>query len=146
VHKLPLGEHTVAIWDLEMDVNARAAFIFCREIIPAMAQRGSGTVVNIASVWAHRGGPDRVAYIAAKHAILGLTRALAAEFGPTVRINSISPGPTRTPMTAPLGGDQSAWMDPAEVADVVAFLCSSASSGVTGTDVEVFGAGRPVGL
>lgn len=146
MHKKPLAQHTDADWDLEMGVNARAAFMICRETVPKMAAAGHGIVVNIASIWAHRGGPDRVAYIAAKHAMIGLTRALDAEFGPIVRINSVSPGPTRTPMTAALGGDQSAWMDPTQVGDVVAFLCSPSAAGIVGTDVEVFGPGRPAGL
>jgi 3-oxoacyl-[acyl-carrier protein] reductase len=128
-----------------MGVNARAAFVFCKAVLPQMARSGGGTVVNISSIWGHRGGPDRAAYIASKHAVIGLTRALAAEYGPAVRINSLSPGPTRTPMTASLGGDQSDWMDPGEVADVVDFLCSPAAAGITGTDIEVSGRGRPAG-
>jgi NAD(P)-dependent dehydrogenase (short-subunit alcohol dehydrogenase family) len=146
MHKMPLHEHGADEWELEMGVNARAAFFFCREILPAMAQRADGVVVNVASIWAHRGGPDRAAYVASKHAMLGLTRALAAEYGPTVRVNSVSPGPTRTPMTAPLGGDQTAWMRPGEVAEVVDFLCSAAAAGITGTDIEVTGRGRPAGF
>ncbi len=147
MHKKPLADHTVDDWDLEMDVNARAAFLLCREVVPVMADRGEGVVVNVASIWADRGGPDRVAYIAAKHAVLGLTRALAAEFGGRgVRINAVSPGPVRTPMTAGLGGDQSTWMEPDEVADAVRYLCSDAARGVLGTNLEVFGRGRPAGL
>jgi NAD(P)-dependent dehydrogenase (short-subunit alcohol dehydrogenase family) len=147
MHKKPLRDHTIDDWDLEMDVNARAAFLLCREVVPVMADRGEGVVVNVASIWADRGGPDRVAYIAAKHAVLGLTRALAAEFGGRgVRINAVSPGPVRTPMTAGLGGDQSTWMEPDEVADAVGYLCSDAARGVLGTNLEVFGRGRPAGL
>jgi 3-oxoacyl-[acyl-carrier protein] reductase len=147
MHKKTLAETTVQDWDLEMGVNARATFVLCREIVPTMAERGEGVVVNVASIWADRGGPDRVAYIAAKHAVLGLTRALAAEFGSRgVRINAISPGPVRTPMTAGLGGDQSAWMAPDEVADAISYLCSAAARGVWGTNLEVFGRGRPAGL
>jgi 3-oxoacyl-[acyl-carrier protein] reductase len=146
MHKLPLHEHGAGEWELEMGVNARAAFFFCREILPSMAQRGAGVVVNIASIWGHRGGPDRAAYVASKHAMVGLTRALAAEYGPMLRVNSVSPGPTRTPMTAPLGGDQTAWMLPGEVAEVVDFLCSPAAAGITGTDIEVTGRGRPAGF
>jgi NAD(P)-dependent dehydrogenase (short-subunit alcohol dehydrogenase family) len=147
MHKKPLQEHSLEDWDLEMGVNARAAFLLCRTIVPTMAERGDGVVVNVASIWADRGGPDRVAYIAAKHAVLGLTRALAAEFGGRgVRINAVSPGPVRTPMTAGLGGDQSAWMEPAEVADAIRYLCGDAARGVLGTNLEVFGRGRPAGL
>ncbi|MGD9796629.1 MAG: SDR family NAD(P)-dependent oxidoreductase [Acidimicrobiia bacterium] len=147
MHKKPLGDTTLADWDAEMAVNARAAFVLCREIVPAMADRGDGVVVNVASIWADRGGPDRVAYIAAKHALLGLTRALAAEFGGRgVRVNAVSPGPVRTPMTAGLGGDQSAWLAPEEVADAVRYLCGGGARGVRGANLEVFGRGRPAGL
>jgi NAD(P)-dependent dehydrogenase (short-subunit alcohol dehydrogenase family) len=147
MHKKPLSEHTLDDWDLEMAVNARAAFVLAQAVIPGMATRGFGVVVNVASVWASRGGPERVAYIASKHALLGLTRALAAEYGSAgVRINAVSPGPVRTPMTAELGGDQSDWMDPAEVADAVVFLCSEGARSISGDNLEVIGRGRPAGL
>jgi NAD(P)-dependent dehydrogenase (short-subunit alcohol dehydrogenase family) len=147
MHKKPFDQHTVEDWDLEFDVNVRAAFVSCLEILPAMAQRGNGVVVNLASIWGSRGGPERAAYIAAKHAVVGLSRALAADYllhG--IRVNALSPGPVRTPMTAALGGDQSSWMEPREVAEVIMFLCSSAAAGITGTNVEIPGRGRPAGL
>jgi 3-oxoacyl-[acyl-carrier protein] reductase len=147
MHKKALPDHSLADWDTELAVNARAAFLLCRELVPGMADRGTGSVVNVASIWASRGGPDRSAYIAAKHALLGLTRALAAEYGDSgVRVNSVSPGPVRTPMTTGLGGDQAMWMEPDEVAAVVMFLCSSEASGVYGADIAVTGRGRPAGL
>jgi NAD(P)-dependent dehydrogenase (short-subunit alcohol dehydrogenase family) len=147
MRKKPLEEHTTEEWDDAFAINVRAAFLLCREILPRMAERRSGVVVNVASIWASRGGPERVAYIASKHAMLGLTRALAAEFASAaIRVNAVSPGPVRTPMTEPLGGDQSAWMAPREVAEVVAFLCRDEAAGITGTNVEVPGFGRPAGL
>jgi len=147
MHKKPLSDHTIDDWDLEMAVNARAAFVLGQAVIPAMAKRGFGVVVNVASIWASRGGPDRAAYIASKHALLGLTRALAAEYGSAgVRINAVSPGPVRTPMTADLGGDQSQWMDPDEVADAVVFLCGEGARAISGDNLEVMGRGRPAGL
>jgi NAD(P)-dependent dehydrogenase (short-subunit alcohol dehydrogenase family) len=147
MHLADFEDHTLADWDLEFDVNVRAAFVFCHEIVPAMAARGAGSVVNVASIWATRGGPRRAAYIAAKHAVIGLTRALAAEYLPSgVRINAVSPGPVRTPMTAALGGDQSQWMEPQQIADTICYLCSDAASAMIGANVEVFGQGRPAGL
>lgn len=147
MHKKPLAEHSLGDWEIEMGVNARAPFLLCRALLPAMALRRSGTVVNVASIWASRGGPDRVAYIASKHALLGLSRALAAEFGPSgVRINCVSPGPVRTPMTAALGGDPSEWLEPGEVAEAVMFLCGPGAVGINGCNLEVPGRGRPAGL
>jgi NAD(P)-dependent dehydrogenase (short-subunit alcohol dehydrogenase family) len=147
MHKKSLVDHTIEDWDLEFAVNVRPAFVLCQLLVPPMAQRGHGIVVNTASIWASRGGPDRVAYIAAKHAMVGLTRALAAEYGPAgVRINAVSPGPARTPMTEGLGGNQDDWMGPEEVADVIVFLCSDRAAGITGTNVEIPGRGQPAGL
>jgi 3-oxoacyl-[acyl-carrier protein] reductase len=147
MHKKPLADHSVGDWDMEMEVNARAAFVLCRAVLPSMAARASGIVVNVASVWASRGGPQRAAYIAAKHALLGLTRALAAEYGPYgVRVNAISPGPVRTPMTSGLGGNQSEWLEPDEIAEAIDYLCSHGASGVMGANLEVLGRGRPAGL
>jgi NAD(P)-dependent dehydrogenase (short-subunit alcohol dehydrogenase family) len=138
--KKPLAEHTLDDWDLEMAVNARAPFLLCRELVPSMASRGWGLVVNLASIWASRGGSERAAHVAAKHAVLGLTRALAAEYGPAgVRVNAVSSGPVRTPMTAPSNGDQKDWLDPREVAEVVLFLCSEAAVGIQGADIEIAG-------
>jgi len=147
MHKKQLPDHALEDWDLEMAVNARAPFILCQALVPAMAVRGFGIVINVASIWASRGGPERAAYIASKHALLGLTRALAAEYvSAGVRINAVSPGPVRTPMTAGLGGDQSSWMEPDEVAGAVEFLCGASARGISGENIEVLGRGRPAGL
>lgn len=147
MHKKSLPDHTLADFDEEMAVNVRAAFVLCQALVPSMAARGTGIVVNVASIWASRGGPERSAYIAAKHAVLGLTRALAAEYGSAgVRINAVSPGPVRTPMTAGLPGDHSDWMDPEEIADAIGFLCSADARAVNGENLEVLGRGRPAGL
>ncbi len=145
MQKKPLPAHTLDDWDEAIAVNARVPFVLCRAVVPSMAARGSGVVVNVASIWASRGGPDRAAYIAAKHAVLGLTRAVAAEYGPSgVRVNAVSPGPVRTPMTAGLGGDQSDWLDAGAIADAVLFLCGDGGRGLSGANVEVLGRGSPV--
>jgi 3-oxoacyl-[acyl-carrier protein] reductase len=147
MHKKHLPDHTLEDWELEMAVNARAAFILCQALVPSMAARGAGIVINIASIWASRGGPERAAYVASKHALLGLTRALAAEYlSAGVRINAVSPGPVRTAMTAGLGGDQSSWLEADEVAGTVEFLCGDSARGISGENLEVLGRGRPAGL
>ncbi len=83
-------------WDEVFGANVRSVYLMCRAFLPAMYNRGSGDVVNIASVTGKRPLTRRAPYAASKMAVLGLTRTLAFEAGPLgVRVNSLSPGPCR---------------------------------------------------
>jgi NAD(P)-dependent dehydrogenase (short-subunit alcohol dehydrogenase family) len=83
-------------WDEVFSANVRSVFLMCRAFLPAMYLRGSGDVINIASVTGKRPLTRRAPYAASKMAVLGLTRTLAFEAGPLgVRVNSLSPGPCR---------------------------------------------------
>jgi len=83
-------------WDEVFGANVRSVYLMCRAFLPAMYRRGSGDVVNIASVTGKRPLARRTPYAASKTAVLGLTRTLAFEAGPLgVRVNSLSPGPCR---------------------------------------------------
>jgi NAD(P)-dependent dehydrogenase (short-subunit alcohol dehydrogenase family) len=83
-------------WDEVFAANVRSAYLMCRAFLPAMYQRGSGDVINVASVTGKRPLARRTPYAASKMAVLGLTRTLAFEAGPRgVRVNSLSPGPCR---------------------------------------------------
>jgi NAD(P)-dependent dehydrogenase (short-subunit alcohol dehydrogenase family) len=85
-----------AEWDAVFGANVRSIYLMCRAFLPAMYQRGSGDVINIASVTGKRPLTRRTPYAASKMAVLGLTRTLAFEAGPLgVRVNSLSPGPCR---------------------------------------------------
>jgi NAD(P)-dependent dehydrogenase (short-subunit alcohol dehydrogenase family) len=85
-----------AEWDEVFGTNVRSAYLMCRALLPAMYRRGSGDVINIASVTGKRPLTRRTPYAASKMAVLGLTRTLAFEAGPRgVRVNSLSPGPCR---------------------------------------------------
>jgi NAD(P)-dependent dehydrogenase (short-subunit alcohol dehydrogenase family) len=85
-----------AEWDEVFGVNVRSVYLMCRALLPAMYRRGSGDVINIASVTGKRPLTRRTPYAASKMAVLGLTRTLAFEAGPRgVRVNSLSPGPCR---------------------------------------------------
>jgi NAD(P)-dependent dehydrogenase (short-subunit alcohol dehydrogenase family) len=87
---------TPAEWDEVFGANVRSIYLVCRAFLPAMYQRGSGDVINIASVTGKRPLTRRTPYAASKMAVLGLTRTLAFEAGPLgVRVNSLSPGPCR---------------------------------------------------
>jgi NAD(P)-dependent dehydrogenase (short-subunit alcohol dehydrogenase family) len=85
-----------AEWDAVFGANVRSVYLMCRAFLPAMYQRGSGDVINVASVTGKRPLTRRTPYAASKMAVLGLTRTLAFEAGPRgVRVNSLSPGPCR---------------------------------------------------
>jgi NAD(P)-dependent dehydrogenase (short-subunit alcohol dehydrogenase family) len=119
------------------------------------ADEGGGAIVNISSVSALRPSPGTAAYGAAKAGVDSLTRSLAVEWGPKVRINTVDVGLCRTEQTADhYGGDDSVraieatiplgrMADPAEVGQVVAFLASDLASYVSGASVECHGGGEP---
>ena len=140
----------LADWDREIAVDLRGTFLMCRELGSRMAQRGHGSIVNIASVVGISSAPVH-GYGPAKAAVINLTSTLAAEWGRRgVRVNAISPGFTRTPAlekafevgalskdnmirTAALGR----LVEPIEVGQAVAWLIGPQSSAVTGTNLVV---------
>ena len=87
-----------AEWDEVFAVNVRGVFLVCRAFLPPMVRRGSGDIINVASVSGKRPLPRRTPYCSSKMAVIGLTTTLAAEVGPAgVTVNTLSPGPVRGP-------------------------------------------------
>ncbi|GAA4344049.1 SDR family NAD(P)-dependent oxidoreductase [Microbacterium rhizosphaerae] len=96
-----LTDITVDEWDEVFDVNVRGTFLICRAFLPAMTARGSGDVINVASVSGKRPLAHRTPYAASKMAVIGLTSTLAFEVGPLgVSVNTLSPGPVSGPRMA----------------------------------------------
>ena len=130
-------------------VNVRAPFILVGELAPAMAARGKGAVVNVLTMVASFGVAGMALYGSSKAALSLLTKAWAAEFGPQgVRVNAVSPGPTRTEGTEPMGSqlDQLASLAPAgrpaapeEIAAAISYLASDQASFVHGAVLDVDG-------
>jgi 3-oxoacyl-[acyl-carrier protein] reductase len=99
----PFLEIEAAVWDEVLRTDLTAAFHTCRAALPSMLERGGGSIVNIASRLGQMGVAETAAYSAAKAGLIGLTRALAREFGPRgIRVNAVAPGITVTPMTEDL--------------------------------------------
>jgi NAD(P)-dependent dehydrogenase (short-subunit alcohol dehydrogenase family) len=136
-------------FDAVYAVNVRAPFYLVAELAPLMAARGTGAIVNVTTVVAYVGMAGMAAYGSSKAAVELLTRAWAAEFGPAgVRVNAVSPGPTRTEGTAVMGEnlDNLAGTTPLqrvgapdEVAEGIVFLASDAASLIHGATLPVDG-------
>jgi 3-oxoacyl-[acyl-carrier protein] reductase len=121
----PLAETTTEEWDRVMDVNARGTFLLCREAIPYLRQQPLSFIVNIASVVAVKGYANQAAYSASKHAILGMSKALAKEVqGDGIRVHVICPGGVDTGLASRARPDldRSVLIQPDEIADLVLYL------------------------
>jgi NAD(P)-dependent dehydrogenase (short-subunit alcohol dehydrogenase family) len=100
----PLQDVSEAEWDAQLDTVAKGAFLCSRRVLPGMNARGWGRIVNIASVAGHRGLGTGVAYTAAKHAVVGLTRALAMETARQhITVNAVCPGTAATDLVRGTG-------------------------------------------
>ncbi|GAB3169491.1 SDR family NAD(P)-dependent oxidoreductase [Streptomyces incanus] len=104
--EVPLIDMDVETWDQMIAIDLRSVFLCCRWTVPHMVARGSGRVINIASQLGLKGGEGLVHYSAAKAGVIGLTKALAREVGPSgVLVNAIAPGPVSTPLVDGISAD-----------------------------------------
>ena len=160
-HSAPIKKESLSDWNRVFSINATSAFLCTRAFLPQMLERGWGRVINMASIAGKTGGRYIGAYAASKHALIGLTRCVAAEvMGTGVTANAVCPGYVDTDMTdqtletisAKTGFDESQAMDallrscgqsrlirPAEVAHVALSLCEENSGGVNGQSIVIDG-------
>jgi len=151
-HRAPTLGLDAGVIDLLLAVNVRAPLLLIAALLPGMTGRGRGSIVNLSSVSALVGTPNRAAYAATKGAVDAATRSLAMELGPAgIRVNSVAPGAVDTALwtknrevpgviaqieaQTPLRR----WAEPDDIADVVVFLASDAARFVTGETISVDG-------
>jgi NAD(P)-dependent dehydrogenase (short-subunit alcohol dehydrogenase family) len=145
----PTHEMTEEQFDRVFSLNVKAPYFLVAELAPLMAKRGKGAIVNLSTMVADYGAPGMSLYGSSKAAINLLTKAWTAEYGPSgVRINGISPGPTRTEGTDAMGEglERLAAQAPAgrpatadEIAEAIVFLATDRSSFVYGAKLAIDG-------
>src|SRR5579863_1557966 len=145
----PTHEMTEEQFDQVFSLNVKAAYFLVAELAPLMAGRGKGAIVNLSTMVADYGAPGMSLYGSSKAAINLLTKTWAAEYGPKgVRVNAVSPGPTRTEGTDAMGEglEQLAAQAPAgrpakaeEIAEAIAFLATDRASFIHGAKLAVDG-------
>ena len=137
-------------WRRMLDINLTGVFNCCRSVLPCMIRNHSGAIVNISSMWGQTGASCEVHYSAAKAGIIGLTKALAKEVGPSgIRVNCVAPGVVMTDMMNGFDDEtiqqlkEEAVLNtlgtPKNIADAIAFLCSDKASFITGQVLSVNG-------
>lgn len=121
----PFLDLTIQDWDVTMSVNLRGAFLCAQRAAQIMVKQGYGTIINICSSASMKAYINQSAYVASKHGMLGLSRALALELKPyKIKVHAICPGGVDTKLTADARPevDRSDWMKPEDIAHVVMML------------------------
>lgn len=143
---------SIEVWNAQMDIHAKAAFLGMKYAIPEMRRAGGGSIVNLSSIYGNIGSPASTAYNAAKGAVRILTKSAAIQYaGENIRVNSVHPGYCWTPMAVadfpddkgqqelmkeiPMGR----WGSAEDIASGILFLASDESSYVTGAELIIDG-------
>jgi len=158
----PVDEFPDAKWEQILAINLSSNFYAIKAVLPGMKQRNAGRIVNIASAHGLVASPFKSAYVAAKHGVLGLTKAVALEVATTpITCNAVCPGYVRTPLVEGQIADQAKahnlseeevvrdvilasqpnkrFVELSQLADLVLFLCSDAAGSITGAALPIEG-------
>ena len=127
-------------WNQVLGANLHGTFLVTRAFLPGMRTRGAGRIINLSSIAGRQGTPMLTAYCAAKHGVVGLTRALAEELrAGGIAVNAICPGSVDTDMLKIGMPGETAKMTAEDVAQVALFLAAESPPALTGSCIDVFG-------
>ncbi|WP_199619978.1 2-dehydro-3-deoxy-D-gluconate 5-dehydrogenase KduD [Paenibacillus alkalitolerans] len=145
IRRAPAAEHALTDWQDVLDVNLQSVFLLCQSVGRHMLEQSSGKIINIASMLSFQGGINVPGYTASKHAVAGLTKALANEWaGKGINVNAIAPGYMATDNTEALRNDEvrnrqileripaGRWGTPEDLIGPTVFLASTASDYMSG--------------
>ena len=145
-------DHTKKQWDEMISVNLTGPYLCCKAVIPHMIKNRKGKIINFGSIASFMGRPDRVAYVAAKTGVLGLTRALAVDLtGKNINVNTICPGLISTPFNQkfaedPVHGEAwgketivGRWGMPSDISGAAVFLSSDDADFINGSEIKIDG-------
>ena len=145
----PCHEMSLEQWQKVLAIDLTGPFLVSREVLPSMISRGGGAIVNIASIAGLVASAGGVAYTAAKHGLVGLTKRMATEYGPRgIQVNAVCPGYIATPMNVPYrdmlkeviaATPAGRWAEPDEVAALVVHLMSGKSRYMMGAAIPIDG-------
>jgi len=154
-HNTPIDELTLQQWNTVIQIDLTAVFLCIKYQVPAMLKNGGGSIVNTASGLGQIAIPNAAEYVAAKHGVIGITRAAAADYGARgIRVNAILPGIVRTPMIERLSVDPNfsphieklkmrhlmqRFAEPVEIGEAAKWLLSDGASFVNGIALPVDG-------
>ena len=141
---------TLSDWREAFSVNVDGAFVYTKAVLPSMIHEKSGRIINISSMWGEVGSSCEVHYSATKAALIGMTKALAKEVGPSgITVNCIAPGVIATEMNSSFSAEDIKALEdetplmriglPSEVASVALFLAGDGASFITGAVLDVNG-------
>ena len=155
---IPTQDYDEDVFDRVIAVNLKGVFLGLRHVLPVMLQQRAGAIVNTASVAGLFGSPGMPAYVASKHAVLGLTKVASADVAAHgIRVNAVCPGPVETRMMRSLESQRNPndpagvhaayaagiptgrYATPEEIAGAVLYLCSDLSGDTTGTHIVIDG-------
>lgn len=130
-------------WNKMFDINVKGMFLCCQRVLPAMIRKQCGKIINISSIWGITGASCEVLYSTTKAAVIGMTKALAKELGPShIQVNCVAPGVIATEMNSGLDSEAVKELKeqtplgtigmPTDIAETIAFLASDKADFITG--------------